>query len=342
MKKISIVGLDLAKTVFQVHAVDGAGAVVVRRALRRAEVLKFFAKLDKCLVGMEACSSAHYWARQIMALGHDVKLMPPVYVKAYVKRQKNDPADAAAICEAVGRPSMSFVPIKSAQAQAALSVHRIREMLVRQRTQLVNCLRSHLSEFGIVAPQGIAQILKRFGELDAAALPALAKQAFDQAYAQIASLDVQIKALETQIMAMHRGNEVSQRLATIEGVGPVTASMIVGTVADPRQFRSGRHFAAWIGLVPRQNSSGGKEKLGRISKMGNRDLRRLLVTGAASRLRYKTKLAASGDGAWATQLLGRKPPKLAVVALANKMARIVWAIMARGGVYDPHYKPAAA
>lgn len=341
MKKISIVGLDLAKTVFQVHAIDAVGAVVVRRQLRRSEVVAFFAKLDKCLVGMEACSSAHYWARQIMALGHDVKLMPPVYVKAYVKRQKNDPADAAAICEAVGRPSMSFVPIKSAQAQAALSVHRVREMLVRQRTQLVNCLRSHLSEFGIIAPQGIAQILKRFDELDDAALPTLAKQAFDQAYDQIASLDVQIKALEKQIMAMHRGNEVSQRLATIEGVGPITASMIVGTIADPRQFRSGRHFAAWIGLVPKQNSSGGKEKLGRISKMGNRDLRRLLVMGAASRLRHKTKLAASGDGAWMTQLLGRKPPKLAIVALANKMARIVWAIMARGGVYDPRYKPAS-
>lgn len=340
MKKISTVGLDLAKKVFQVHGTNEAGEVAVKRQLKRGEVLKYFAKLEPCLVGMEACSSAHYWAREISALGHTVKLMAPIYVKAYVKRNKNDAADAAAICEAVTRPSMRFVPAKSAEEQAALCLHRVRETLVRQRTRLVNALRGHLSEFGIIAPQGISHVLARFDELDDDALPRAARCALGELRGELDTVGNRIRGLEKQIMANHKANELSRRLATIEGVGPMTASMIVATVADPLQFRGGRHFAAWIGLVPKQNSSGGKERLGHISKMGNQDLRRLLVMGAASRLRHKSKMV-SGDGAWMIRLLERKPAKLAIVALANKMARIVWAIMAHGGVYNPNHRPAA-
>ncbi len=336
MKKITTIGLDLAKSVFQVHGIDAVGVVVVRRKLKRCEVLKYFGKLERCLVGMEACSSAHYWAREISALGHEVKLMAPIYVKAYVKRNKNDPADAEAICEAVTRPSMRFVPVKSQEEQATLSVHRVREALVRQRTRLVNVLRSHLSEFGIIAPQGIAQVLKRFDELDEQTLPALATLSLSELRGEIEAVDKRVRLLEKQILVSHRANEMSRRLATIDGVGPMTASMITATVPDPLQFRSGRHFAAWIGLVPKQNSSGGKDRLGHISKMGNRDLRRLLVMCAASRLRHKAKLV-TGDGAWMQRLLERKPGKLAIVALANKMARIVWALMVHGGVYHPNY-----
>ena len=336
MKKISTIGLDLAKKVFQVHGTSAAGEVVVKRQLKRAEVLKFFAKLDLCLVGMEACSSAHYWAREISALGHTVKLLAPIYVKAYVKRNKNDAADAAAICEAVTRPSMRFVPAKSVDEQSILCLHRVREALVRQRTCLANVLRSHLSEFGIIAPQGISNVLKRFDQLEDDELPQAARFSLGEVRAELSTLGSRIRGIEKQIIAKHKASPLSQRLATIHGIGSITASMMVATVPDPHQFRSGRHFAAWIGIVPKQNSSGGKERLGSISKMGNRDLRRLLVMGAASRMRHKSKMT-QGDGAWMMRLLERKPPKVAIVAMANKMARIAWALMVHGGVYNPNH-----
>jgi transposase len=315
MNEIITIGLDLAKTVFQVHGVDATGAAVLRRRLRRSEVLKFFARLEPCLVGMEACAGAHYWARELSALGHAVKLMPPAYVKPYVKRGKSNVADAAAICEAVTRPSMRFVPVKSTQAQAMRSLDKVRATLVGQRTQTTNTLRSLLAEFGVIAPQGAAARLA-LGELVSAA----------------AGLAEQIKRLETEILAHNRTSELSRRLATVPGVGPITAFALIANVPDATAFRSGRHFAAWVGLTPRQHSSGGQERLGHISKMGNQDLRRLFVLGATSILRRAAK-HQTPQGQWLRTLLARKPARLVTVALANKLARIVWALMARGGVY---------
>src|ERR1700750_2246583 len=270
--EITTVGLDLAKRVFQVHGSDGAGQVVVRKALRRAQVLPFFSKLPPCLVGIEACGTSHHWARELIKLGHDVRLMPPAYVKAYVKRGKTDAADAEAICEAVSRPSMRFVPLKSAEQQSTLMLHRSRDLLVRQRTMLVNAIRGHFAEFGIVAPQGV----RRVGELaallieeDATTLPPLARQALRVLLAQLQALDDQIANLEAAVIASHRDNEASRGLASIPGVGPITASAIVASVANAHQFKSARHFAAWLGLTPRSHSTGGKERLGGISKQGD-------------------------------------------------------------------------
>lgn len=340
MKKISTVGLDLAKRVFQVHGVDAAGGVVVRRQLKRGEVLKFFAGLEPCLVGMEACSSAHYWGQQLQALGHTVRLMPPKYVKAYVKRGKSDAADAEAICEAVGRPSMRFVPVKSREEQAVLALHRTRELLIRQRTRLANALRGHLAEFGFIAAQGKAALLKRLSELDEGTLPPLARLALDELCGEITVVDRRIDKLEDQILALHKASPTSRRLATIPGIGPITASAITAVVGDGSQFHSGRHLAAWIGLVPKRDSTGGKERLGPISKMGSRDLRRLLVMGATSLLRNR-KTATSAQAVWVRKLAARKPPRLATIALANKTARIVWALLAHGGIYnDAHVRAA--
>lgn len=332
MEKISTVGLDLAKRVFQVHGVDAAGTVVVRRQLRRGEVLKFFTRLEPCLVGMEACSSAHYWGQQLQALGHTVRLMPPKYVKAYVKRGKSDAADAEAICEAAGRPSMRFVPVKSREEQAVLVLHRTRELLIRQRTRLANALRGHLAEFGIIAAQGKAALLKCMAALDEGAVPALARLALEELRGEIATVNRRIAKLEAEILALHRANPASRRLATIPGIGPITASAIVAVIGNGAQFHSGRHLAAWIGLVPKNDSTGGKERLGPISKMGSRDLRRLLVIGATSLLRQRK--AVSAHAVWLRKLAARKPPRLATIALANKTARIVWALLAHGGVYD--------
>lgn len=336
MNQVITFGVDLAKHVFQAHGVDAQGAVVVRRQLRRREVRPFFAKLPRCVVGIEACSTSHYWAREIAAAGHDVKLIPPVYVKPYVKRQKNDQTDAAAICEAVTRPSMTFVPVKTVAAQASLCLMRVRETLVRQRTLLANCLRSHMAEFGFSANLGHARLMERLDELEPHDLPELARIALDVLRGEILSIDQRVRRLDTEIRAVHKTNEASQRLTTIPGIGIISASMIAATVPCPEQFRSGRHFAAWIGLVPRQHSSGGKERLGRISKMGNRDLRRLLVMGAVSRMRHVAK-APSRDDIWFEQLKARKSGKLAVVALANKMARIVWAVLKHGTTYNPNF-----
>lgn len=332
---VSMIGFDLAKNVFQVHGVDADGRVVLRKRLRRAEVVPFFANLASCVIGMEACATAHHWARELMALGHDAKLMPPSYVKAYVKRGKNDAVDAAAICEAVTRPSMRFVPVKSPEQQSVLMLHRSRDLLIRQRTMLVNAFRAHLAEFGIVAAQGISNVAKLMAVIAYESddrVPALGRTALGILINQLRTLQARIKDIESTIVAWHKADENSQRLATIPGVGPITATAIAATVTDPTYFRSGRQFAAWLGLVPRQNSSGGKERLGRISKQGDRYIRRLLVIGATAVIRYARNKTAA-DSRWINQLLDRRPSRVTSVALANKTARIAWAILARGEVY---------
>ena len=332
--QINTIGLDLAKTVFQVHGVDAAGKVVLARQLRRAQVLAFFAKLSPCLVGMEACATAHFWARALNKLGHTVRLMPPAYVKPYVRRGKNDAADAAAICEAVTRPSMRFVPVKSVACQAALMAHRCRDLLIRQRTQLINALRGHLAELGLVAAQGnqgVVQLIARVRDETDEALPQVVRLSLEPLLAQLEALQVQIGALDKVIHAQHRASEASRRLETIPGIGVIGATAIAATITDPAAFKSGRDLAAWIGLVPRQNSSGGKERLGSISKQGDRYLRKLLVVGASAVL--KQARAHPDKHPWLIQLLARRPAKVAIVALANKMARIAWAVLARSETY---------
>ncbi len=339
--QVSTIGLDLAKRVFQVHGVGAAGQIVIRRKLQRSEMAAFFAELPPCLVGVEACATAHHWARLIAAAGHQVRLIPPSYVKPYVRRSKTDAADAEAICEAVSRPNMRFVPVKSTAQQAALLHHRTRDLLVRQRTMLINALRGHLAEFGIVAPVGrhrVGDLLGLLLEATDAEVPALAREALRSIMAELETLEKRIQAAEAVIVREHKANEISRRLATIPGIGPITASAIAATIADPAAFRSGRELAAWIGLVPRQHSSGGKQKLGRVSKQGDKYLRRLLTIGATSVMR---RLAGKTDGhsEWVRALLERRPFRLASLALANKMARIAWAVMARQVDYQ---KPAAA
>lgn len=332
---LTTIGIDLAKSVFQVHGVDADGRVIVRKKLRRAEVLKFFGAIEPCLVGMEACATAHHWARKLGELGHDVRLMAPRYVKAYLRRQKNDAADAEAICEAVTRPTMRFVPVKTAERQGVLVLHRTRELLVRQRTMLINALRGHCAEFGLIAPLGAyraADLVEQVREAEAIVLPELARSALLMLADQLNALGVQIHALERRLLEWHRQDEASQRLATIPGVGIITATALAASVTDPGLFRSGREFAAFLGLVPRQNSSGGKDRLGRISKMGDGYLRKLLVIGATSVIRRASD-NASATGAWVRSLMTRKPSRLVTVAMANKTARIAWAVLARGEVY---------
>jgi len=329
--------LDIAKHVFQVHGVDEAGTVVIRRKLRRAEVLQFFEDQPSCLVGIEACATAHHWARSIMALGHKVKLMPPTYVKPYVKRQKNDAADAEAICEAVTRPTMRFVPVKGEEQQGILMLHRTRELLIRQRTMLINALRAHLAEFGIVMAQGragVSTLVALVADDEHDLIPAIAREALLAVVDQLRDAHERVAAIERKILVWHRSNEQSRRLETIPGVGPITASAIAATITDANLFRSGRELAAWIGLVPRQSSSGGKERLGHISKKGDPYIRRLLVIGAHAVLRFARNGKATTTK-WAAVLLARKPYKLAAVALANKMARIVWALMTKNEEFRP-------
>ena len=332
--EIATIGLDLAKHWFQVHGVDVQGQVVVRRKLRRGEVVTFFASLEPCLVGMEACATAHHWARELRALGHQVKLMPPAYVKAYVKRNKNDAADAEAICEAVTRPSMRFVPVKDADQQSVLMLHRARNLLVRQRTMLVNALRAHMAEFGIIAPQGLrhVEVLARELAREQERLPELARSILQMIVDQLNDTISRVREIEMRLAKWHRQSKLSQLLATIPGVGIMGASAIAATVTDPTPFRSGREFAAWLGMTPRQNSSGGKERLGRTSKRGDKYIRCLLVAGAIAVLRH-TRNRTTRDAVWVRGLLARKPTKVAAVALANKTARIVWAVMARGDGY---------
>ena len=339
---VTTIGIDLAKHVFQVHAVDAAGSVVVRRALRRAQVLSFFAKLSPCLVGMEACGTSHHWARKLSALGHTVKMMPPAYVKAYVKRGKTDAADAEAICEAVTRPTMRFVPIKSREQQAALSMHRARNLLVKQRTQSVNMMRGLLAEFGINIPEGLERALTMAREVlegQAPDVPAAAVKIIFALSQQSLDTHSHVREIDRALAALQRSDEMARRLATIPGIGPIGATALAASVTDPGQFRSGRQFAAWLGLTPLQNSSGGKERLGRISKMGDKYLRRLLVIGATALVRYaKSKPEIAHPHL--LNLLIRKPVRVATVAMANKIARIVWAVMTRGEVYQPDHVPA--
>ncbi|MDZ4113257.1 MAG: IS110 family transposase [Brevundimonas sp.] len=331
------IGIDLAKSVFQVHGVDATGQVTVRKKLRRADVIKFFQSIPACLVGMEACATAHFWAREISALGHQVRLMPPSYVKAYLRRQKNDAADAEAICEAVTRPTMRFVPVKSAERQGVLVLHRTRELLVRQRTMLINAIRGHCAEFGIVAPQGArraSDLVEHIRQAEPVELPELARSALLRLAEQLDTLAAEIHGLERRLLAWHRQDQASQRLATIPGIGIITATALSAAVTDPGLFRSGREFAAFLGLVPRQNSSGGKDRLGRISKKGDGYLRKLLVVGATSVIR-RARTGASASASWVNALLERRPARIVTVAMANKNARIAWAVLKRGEVYRP-------
>ena len=335
MREVSTIGLDLAKTVFQLHGVDAAGNVIIRKKLRRGAMLHFLRSLSPCLIGMEACPTAHYWAREIGALGHEVRLIPPAYVKPYVKRQKNDAADAEAICEAVTRPSMRFVPVKSAERQSVLMLHRTRDLLMRQRTMTLNAARSHLAEFGIITAQGprkLLALIRTIRTSEGSGLPQIARTALESLATQLETLAVEIRKLERQLMVWHRADETSQRLETIPGVGIISATALAASVPDPSVFKTARQFAAFLGLVPRQTSSGGKDRLGRISKMGDGYLRRLLVVGATSVLR-RANSNTSATGAWVRCLLERKPPRVVTVAVANKTARIVWAVLARRETY---------
>ena len=328
MKNVTTVGLDVAKQVFQVHGVDAAGEVVVRRTLRRTHVLNWFSKLPPCLVGIEACATAHYWARELARLGHAVKLIPPAYAKAYVRRNKNDAADAAAICEAVSRPSMRFVAVKSEVQQAAAGIHKAREMLVKQSTMLMNGLRGLMAEFGIVVgkgPQHIAELVRILGDPEDCRIPPLLREALIKMAETLHGIEGRIAAIEKQIAAWGRENASCRHLVTVPGYGPILSSALAAMVVDPAAFRSGRDFSASLGLVPRQDGTGGKVKLGPISKRGNGYLRRLLVSGALSVLNGKR----AKQDPWLAKLLASKPRKLAAVAVANKMARIGWAIMMR-------------
>lgn len=335
--EITTIGLDLAKSVFQLHGIDASGSIVLRKKLRRSELIDTLQKLPPCLVGIEACATAHYWAREISAIGHQVRLMPPAYVKAYLRRQKNDAADAEAICEAVRRPTMRFVPVKSAERQAVLVLHRSRELLVRQRTMLINAIRGHCAEFGMIVAQGARKaedLIAQVRQADAKTLPGIARTTLLQLAGQLDALAVQIHALERGLLAWHKQDAASQRLATIPGVGLISATALAASVTDPSAFRSGRAFAAFLGLVPRQMSSGGKDRLGRISKMGDGYLRKLLVVGATSVVR-RARTHDLAAAPWIRSLLERRPARLVTVAMANKTARIVWALLSRGDVYRP-------
>jgi transposase len=335
--------MDLAKNVIQVHGVDARGKPVLRKQLRRAEVLVFFARIEPCLVGMEACGSAHHWARKLIALGHTAKLMAPQFVKPYVKTNKNDAADAEAICEAVSRPNMRYVPVKNVESQAVLALHRARQGFVKARTAQANQIRGLLAEFGIVIAQGIVHIAKRMPEIledGENALPGPMRQLLRRLSVHLQELDRQVDELEAQIRAWHRENEASRKLEQIPGVGPITASALVASVGDAKSFSNARQFAAWLGLVPRQHSSGGKPVLLGISKRGDVYLRTLLIHGARAVVAQFERRAAPADG-WLRRLLARRNHNVATVALANKNARVVWALLARDRVFRPDYIPAA-
>ncbi len=335
MDEISTIGLDIAKNVFQVHGIDDAGEVVVARQLRRRQVLPFFNRLSPCLVGMEACATSHYWARQLTELGHEVRMMPPRYVKPYVKRNKNDAADAEAICEAVTRPTMRFVPIKTPEQQSVLMIHRTRQMFVQQRTTLINAMRAHLAEYGIVAGvgrNGVEALLELIARGEDDRLPEVARGCVLALATQLALVRKQISDADRKVLICHRRNETSKRLEAIPGVGPLVATALVASIPDPHVFRSGRDLSAWIGLVPKQSSTGGKEKLGSISKAGNRYLRKLLVVGALSVIRRAKQLGYTRHP-WLVKLMQRRSVKIAAVALANKIARTAWAMMARNESY---------
>lgn len=335
MQAVTTIGLDIAKSVFQVHGIDAEGNVVVRQQLKRGRVVPFFRKLQPCIVGVEACASSHHWARELRALGHDVRLMPPAYVRPYVKRQKNDAADAEAICEAVQRPSMRFVPIKTADQQGCLMLHRTRHLFIRQQTALINTIRAHLAELGVVAPvgrNGLEELLSIVCRGQDHRIPDVARTCLTALSIQLYALREQIRILDRRILGWHRTNEAAMRLAALPGVGPALATALVASVADPKVFRSGRDFSAWIGLVPKQNSSGGKDRLGSITKQGDRYLRSLFTVGALSVIKY-AKIHGTRHRPWLAKLLERRPTKVAAIALANKLARMAWAMMAKGECY---------
>jgi len=326
------IGLDTAKHVFQVHGVDENEQTVVRRQLRRGEMEKFFGKLAPTRIGLEACGASHYWARLLRGLGHEVVLLPPQYIKPYVKRGKNDAIDAAAICEAMSRPGMRFVPIKSAESQAELMLLGVRNLLIKQRTTVINAIRGHAAEFGVIAAKGpvkVAELLQQAHTAEAS-VPELALDMLRLLAAQLDALDVKLKLIETRLMASHRENPLSQCLASQPGIGPIGAVSFALRVTDPKSFHSGRHFAAWLGLTPKDHSSGGRHRQGRISRQGNEALRKLVVLGATAVIRFARPGHASP---WLLNLLARKPKKLAAIALANKMARTLWAMMVSGEVY---------
>jgi transposase len=332
--------MDTSKQVFQLHGVDEEERVVVRRSLRRSAVERYFAALPPTVVGIEACGAAHHWARRLRALGHAVRLIPPQYVKPYLKRGKNDAADAEAICEAMSRPSMRFVPVKSAAQQAGLMLHGGRTLLMKQRTMLINAIRGHAAEFGVVGAKGPGQLARVLEQArQDADLPAAARAVLQLLAEQLAAIETALETLEAQLLAWHRGSEASRRLAAIPGIGPIGATALAMKVPDASLFRSGRHFAAWLGLTPKDHSTGGRQRLGRITRAGDETLRALLVAGATAVIRH----AKPGRSApWLIALLQRKPKKLAAVALANKNARIAWAMMARGESYRRPAPAAAA
>src|SRR5665811_2070468 len=335
MGEVSTIGLDIAKWVFQVHGVDDAGTVLIRKRVSRAKMLEFFAELPPCLVGIEACPSAHHWGRELQALGHTVKLMPPSYVKAYLKRSKNDANDAAAICEAVTRPSMRFVPIKTKEQQTALMLHRTRQLLVRQRTMLSNALRGHLAELGIVSAKGrngTAELLRIIADGADSRVSEAVRGIVDELARQYSAIEIESVSIDKSIMALHRACEASRRLAEMPGIGPIVATALVAEIGDWKAFSSGRSLAAWIGLVPKQHTTGGKDRLGGITKQGNRYLRWLLVTGAMAVIRYAQKHGTQ-KRPWLARLMERRPTKVAAVALANKIARMASAIMVHGERY---------
>lgn len=334
MGKVSTIGLDLAKNVFQAHGADASGAVKFRKKLRRAQVLEFFSAQSPCTVAMEACAGAHFWGREISKLGHAVRLIAPAYVKPFVKRQKNDAADAEAICEAVQRPTMRFVAVKSEEAQAAAVVFRTRDVLVRQRTQIINALRGHLAEFGLVVAQGPAHVAKLVMAVQDPEhpLPEAARPILYVLVDMLSLLDERVKLLDVEIARRAKEDDLARRLMSVPGVGPVIATAVAALAPPAETFKRGRDFAAWLGLTPLQHSTGGKQKLGATSKMGERTLRRLLIIGASSVVRWASRKGPPA-GSWLAGMLARKPPMLVRVALANKMARVIWALMAKGGTY---------
>ena len=334
MTKIIRIGMDTSKSVFVLHGVDAAEKPVLRRKLRRGQVLDFFAKLEPTKIGLEACGGAHYWARELTGLGHEVVLLPPQYVKAYLKRGKNDAADAEAICEAMSRPTMRFVPVKSVQQQAALMLAGTREGLIARRTQLTNTIRGYAAEFGLTAAKGLDKIeplLARIATEER--LPWLAKEMFAVYAKEYAQLKGQIEKIEAKLMAWHKHNELSRRLAEIPSIGPVGGSLMTMKVVDPHAYRSGRDFSAWIGLTPKDHSTAGKTRLGVITRAGDETLRSVLVAGATAVIQ-QVRRGKGHYSPWLVELVKRKPPKLAAVALANKTARIAWKLMVSGERYD--------
>lgn len=333
MSNLVTVGIDLAKSVFQIHGVDHEGRVLVRRQLRRGQLLSFFEKHSGCLIGMEACAGSHHWGRRLQEIGHDVRLMPPSYVKPYVKRGKTDAADAAAICEAVTRPSMRFVAVKTEACSSVLVLHRTRDFLVRQRTQIGNAIRGHMMEFGIVVAKGAHNVDRLREQLDQ--VPDTARAPLRLLFDQLVDTNVRIDELAGEIAKVHAQSETSQRLTTIPGVGVLSATVIAATTPEVANFSSARDYAAWLGLTPKPHATGGKHRVGRISKMGNRYIRRLLYLGAMAQIMVRHRRGSGPTADWLSRMLERKKTKVVAIALAHRMARTIFAVLRDGTRYEP-------